>query len=190
MTRPGQKAVRHEPFFASAAADVRRNADLRGRTGFWGRVVTLLGSRGLWALVPYRFGRSLRTRPIPLLQPVLWVAYRIWEQKALLFTSSHLDVDATIGPGLYVDDWENVWVGRGAVIGSDCGICQMACVLPGPGGAAPVIGDRVFLGAAAKVVGGVRIGDGASIAAGAWVAEDVPAGAIVVGNPARPARHQ
>jgi serine O-acetyltransferase len=49
----------------------------------------------------------------------------------------------------------------------------------------PVIGDDVELGAYAQVLGGVRIGDGARIGAMTVVLTDVPAGATVVGNPAR-----
>lgn len=52
--------------------------------------------------------------------------------------------------------------------------------------APPVIGDDVEVGAGALVIGPRRIGDGAVIGAGAVVVDDVPAGAVVVGNPARP----
>jgi acetyltransferase-like isoleucine patch superfamily enzyme len=47
------------------------------------------------------------------------------------------------------------------------------------------IGDDVWLGSGAVVLGGVRIGDGAIVGAGSVVTDDVPAFAIVVGNPAR-----
>ena len=49
----------------------------------------------------------------------------------------------------------------------------------------PVIGDRVFIGAGAKVLGGVKIGDDAVVGANAVVLIDVPAGAHAVGVPAR-----
>ena len=49
----------------------------------------------------------------------------------------------------------------------------------------PSIGDDVFIGAGARVLGGIRIGDGARIGANAVVINDVPAGATAVGVPAR-----
>ena len=49
----------------------------------------------------------------------------------------------------------------------------------------PIIGDDVFIGAGAKILGAVTIGDGARIGANAVVVCDVPAGATAVGVPAR-----
>lgn len=49
----------------------------------------------------------------------------------------------------------------------------------------PVIGNKVFIGVGAIILPGVKIGDGARVAAGALVTRDVPAGATVVGSPAR-----
>lgn len=49
----------------------------------------------------------------------------------------------------------------------------------------PEIGDDVFIGAGARVLGGIVVGDGARIGANAVVIQDVPAGATVVGIPAR-----
>jgi putative colanic acid biosynthesis acetyltransferase WcaB len=57
----------------------------------------------------------------------------------------------------------------------------------GPTGA-PVVGDDVEIGAGVLVIGERRIGDGAILGAGAVVVSDVPAGVVVVGNPARPVR--
>ena len=49
----------------------------------------------------------------------------------------------------------------------------------------PTVGDRVLLGAGAKLIGPIKIGDGARIGAGAVVLIDVPASGTAVGNPAR-----
>jgi serine O-acetyltransferase len=55
---------------------------------------------------------------------------------------------------------------------------------------APTLGDDVFIGAGAKVLGAVVVGDGARIGANAVVVHDVPAGATVVGIPARVIRQR
>ena len=52
----------------------------------------------------------------------------------------------------------------------------------------PTIEQGASIGTGAKVIGPVRIGEGAKVGAGAVVVQDVPAGATVVGVPARPAR--
>lgn len=72
-----------------------------------------------------------------------------------------------------------------ARIGRDCVICQLVTVGGRGDRSLPVIGDRVFIGAGAIVIGDVTVGDDAVIGAGAVVLSDVPSGAMVVGNPAR-----
>ena len=52
----------------------------------------------------------------------------------------------------------------------------------------PTIGDRVFIGTGAKLLGPITIGDDVRIGANAVVIDDVPAGATVVGAPARVVR--
>ena len=48
----------------------------------------------------------------------------------------------------------------------------------------PTIGDRVLLGAGAKIIGNITVGDDARIGANALVVKDVPPGTVVVGSPA------
>ncbi len=97
-----------------------------------------------------------------------------------------LDLSGTpIGPGLFVSHGQgtilsaerigaNLQVHQGVTVGWDY-----------RGERRPVIGDDVFIGAGAKVLGAVTIGDGARIGANAVVVRDVPAGATAVGIPAR-----
>ena len=90
-----------------------------------------------------------------------------------------------IGPGLFVSHGhgtvlsaevigDDLWVHQGVTIGWDY-----------RGDRLPRIGSRVFVGAGAKILGAVTIGDGARIGANAVVLCDVPAGATAVGVPAR-----
>lgn len=74
-----------------------------------------------------------------------------------------------------------------AVIGSDVYIGPQT-IIGGRSGehAVPIIGNGVFVGAGARVLGPVTIGDGATIAAGSVVIQDVLPGQTVAGVPARP----
>jgi serine O-acetyltransferase len=96
-----------------------------------------------------------------------------------------LDLDNTvIGPGLFVSH------GQGTIlsaerIGADLQVHQGVTVgWDYRGERRPVIGDRVFIGAGAKILGPVTVGDGARIGANAVVVCDVPAGATAIGVPA------
>ena len=95
-----------------------------------------------------------------------------------------------IGPGLVLPHGQVIADGA-ARIGRDCVINPWAIIglsasrRYGFDGRGPEIGDGVYIGAGAKLLGPITIGDGARIGANAVVIDDVPAGATVVGAPAR-----
>jgi serine O-acetyltransferase len=91
----------------------------------------------------------------------------------------------SIGPGLHLPHHGTITISNQAQIGSQCGIHQGVTIGERAGGA-PTLGDRVFIGANACLLGPITIGSGASIGAGAVVVHDVDVGQSVVGNPARP----
>jgi serine O-acetyltransferase len=72
-----------------------------------------------------------------------------------------------------------------ARIGDDCMIMQQVTVGMIDEGEVPVIGNRVYIGAGAKIIGKLIVGDGARIGANAVVVNDVPSNATAVGIPAR-----
>lgn len=84
---------------------------------------------------------------------------------------SHLGMGIVINPACIVGD--NVKINQHVTLG---GTGEKGC---------PVIGDNVYIGAGAKVLGGVRVGNFAKIGANAVVLRDVPEGATAVGVPAR-----
>lgn len=92
----------------------------------------------------------------------------------------------SIGPGLYLGHFGGVVISPLAVIGSNCNIAQGVTIGAASRGArkgAPTIGDRVWVGANAVIVGRVTVGDDVLIGPGAYVNFDVPAMSIVIGNP-------
>lgn len=93
-----------------------------------------------------------------------------------------------IGPGLYIGHFGGVVISPHAVLGRNVNIAQGVTIGAASRGArtgAPTLGDRVWVGANAIIVGKVTIGDDALIAPGAYVNFDVPAMSVVLGNPGK-----
>jgi serine O-acetyltransferase len=144
---------------------------------------------GFQALAFYRVRRWLNTRSKarnPLWWPIIImeaVAARCIE----IITGIYIDPDATIGPGLYIPHFGGIVIGERVVIGRNCDIHQGVTI--GVGGRAPrgypVVGDRAYIGAGAKVIGPIEIGDDVAIGANAVVTKSIPDRAVAVGIPAR-----
>lgn len=105
---------------------------------------------------------------------------------AVIMMGAVINIGAVIGKGTMID--MGTVLGGRAMVGERCHI-GAGTVLAGvvePASATPVvIEDEVVIGANAVVIEGVQVGRGAVVAAGAVVIEDVPAGAVVAGSPAR-----
>src|SRR5664279_482691 len=113
---------------------------------------------------------------------------KYWLFRHLLWsaiTGSDIDPNATIGERLMLPHPNGVIVHAGSVIGDDCLIMQQVTIGQLSDIDAPVIGSRVYVGAGAKILGKVTIGDGARIGANAVVLCDVPDNWTAVGIPAR-----
>jgi serine O-acetyltransferase len=96
---------------------------------------------------------------------------------------------ATIGPGFYLSShFGKVVIGQNAVIGANCNIAHgvtLGTTQRGRYKGTPTLGDRVWVGADATIMGKVRIGNDALIGPNTFVNRDVPPGAVVLGNPGK-----
>lgn len=95
---------------------------------------------------------------------------------------------AKIGKRLVIDHGAGVVIGETAEIGDDCILFHgvtLGGVSANPIKRHPTLGNNVMVGAGAKVLGPVRLNDGAKVGANSVVTKDVPANATVVGIPAK-----
>ncbi|MBJ7473208.1 MAG: serine acetyltransferase [Solirubrobacteraceae bacterium] len=155
--------------------------------GFWAadRAVYHPGLAGwyhepaLWAVAVYRFGRFARTRRGPVGMG-LRVAHAGLHLTMRVTLGIEIPATARFGPGLHVFHQSGIVVGRDVVVGARCRLRQGVTIGVGETrGPSPVLGDDVFLGPYAQVLGDVSIGDGAVIGPLAVVTRDVPAGGRV-----------
>ena len=98
--------------------------------------------------------------------------------------------EANIHPSTRLPHPTGIVIHRDAVVEADCLIMQQVTLGQLGENAAPRIGRGVYLGAGARILGPIHVGEGARVGANAVVLRDVPAGATVVGIPARVVRQR
>ncbi len=136
---------------------------------------------GFHALQMHRFSHTLWTLGLR------W-AGRFSSNIARFLTGIEIHPGATIGRRVFIDHGMGVVVGETAEIGDDCTLYHgvtLGGVSWNQGKRHPTLGKGVVVGAGAKILGPFTVGDGAKVGSNSVVVKAVPAGATVVGIPAR-----
>ena len=114
------------------------------------------------------------------------VAARAFGELTRILTGVEIHPGAILGTGLFIDHATGVVIGETAEIGDDVTLYH-GVTLGGSGTDTgkrhPTVGDRVIIGAGAKVLGAIKIGDDSRIGANAVVVKPVPSSSVVVGVP-------
>jgi serine acetyltransferase len=168
-----------EPYTLGLLAQIREDWIAHGRD--WTRP-------GFRAVAVHRFGNwRMRLQP-KILRAPLSVLYRVLYRRIRNVYGIELPYSTRLGRRVIFEHQAGITIHGECVIGDDCIIRQGVTLgnrwLDRPLDA-PRIGNRVNVGAGAKILGRVTIGDHANIGANAVVLSDVPAHATAVGIPAR-----
>lgn len=154
--------------------------DLKTYEGNW-------GAQGFWVMVTYRFGRWRYSIKQRWLRMPFSLMYKILYKLTQVLTGVELPCEVEIGNNFRIDHFGDIIVSGYARFGDNCVIRNGVTVglqrVDEP--IAPRIGDNVDIGAGAKILGNITIGNHVSIGANAVVIEDVPENSLAVGVPAR-----
>ena len=146
----------------------------------WRQKVNVAMRHATWPVIAYRYGHWTLGVRIPVIGQLLRISGLIFRKWTELFTSVHIDVNAKIGPGfvihsVYAINLGKTTIGENFTIATGC-LISHAC---------RGIGDNVYFGPGAKLVGDAKIGSNVVIAANSLVLTDVRSNMMVMGVPAR-----
>lgn len=146
-------------------------------------------TQGFWAVVVYRvFHFAYYSIEIPFVRQLLLALCYIAQKIIEITTGIYLPGRCHIGAGLHISHFGPIILNTTCILGENCNISQGITIgikQSGSNKGVPKIGNRVYIGPNAIVIGGIEIGDDAAIGAGAIVTKSVPPRGVVVGNPAR-----
>ena len=155
-------------------------SDLAAHDGNW-------AAQGFWVLVVYRFGRWRYTIRFAPLRKLMSLVFRILFKIVWIVTGTEMPCEVVIGHNFVIDHSYGIVIHGQARFGDNCRI--RTGVVVGLNRVtetqAPVFGNNVDIGAGAKILGNIRIGNDVLIGANAVVLTDVPDNCIAVGIPAK-----
>lgn len=151
-------------------------------------LILILTTQGLWALIVYRISNSIYNSNTPkIIKKILLVFAVLWQKWIEITTGISISYASQIGSDFYIGHFGGIIINASAIIGSNCNISQGVTIgVSGRGEnrGVPIIGNNVYIGANATVVGKIKIGDNCIIAANSLVSNSVEANTTVMGVPA------
>ena len=167
---------------ATIACDVRAKARWNYQDDGWRASLKALAADGTLAMILYRLMQWSRRRRLAPLE-------MLFNKLNAVCCNCIIGRGAEFGPGFVLIHATGVVI-NGDVRGGARVFVEHQTTIGAERRQAPTLGDDVFIGAGAKIIGSLRVGDGARVGANAVVVRDVPAHTTVVGIPAKVVRRR
>ncbi len=163
----------------AVACDLYRHA---GKVDLWTLVRYLIHSPG------FKFTYVFRKANGHKVYSFRWFLYKLLHRRYFYKYGFQIPLSTKIGRGLYIAHFGNVVIHGEAVLGDNCNLAHGVTIGQANRGSrkgCPTLGNSVWVGTGAVVVGKITIGHNVLIAPNAYVNFDVPSNSLVLGNPAR-----
>ena len=141
-----------------------------------------------WRVPGFRYTFFMRKVATHKINTLSGLCYRVFLKRYGIKYGFQIPAQTKIGKGFCIYHFGNVVINPDALIGKNCTILTSATIGETNRGSrkgSPTLGDRVWLGSGAVVVGKIVIGNNVLIAPNAYVNFDVPSNSLVIGNPAK-----
>jgi len=148
-------------------------------------IISTMLAPGVRAMVIFRFGQWIDKQNILIKAPLAPI-YFFLNQRVKWKFGIQIPKSAQIGEGFYIGHYGGINIAADAKIGKNVNISQLVTIGESGQGdkwGAPTIGDGTFIGAGAKVIGKITVGNNVKIGANAVIYKDIPDNAIVVSYP-------
>lgn len=156
--------------------------------------IASLANYGFLCLLVYRFGIYANKIEIPVVGFIAKIIYSLLKYFSVILFGIEISINCSIGPGMYIGHsgcivieghcGKNCSIGQGVTLGSLGGGESKGSQLPRHQ-LIPTLGDNVYIGSGAKLLGPIHIGDNVKIGANAVVLTDIPDDMTAVGIPAK-----
>lgn len=156
---------------------------------YGGNFITIVFfTQGFWAVFQYRIANFCYTKItfFPL-NWVIKVIMLLWQKNIEILTGISIPASVKIGHSFYIGHFGGIVINANTIIGDNCNISQGVTFgvsgLKGKRGT-PVLGNNIYIGANAVIVGKIKIGDNALLGANSLINSDVSNNSVMVGVPA------
>ncbi|MBU2525753.1 MAG: serine acetyltransferase [Bacteroidetes bacterium] len=152
-------------------------------------LILFLTQQGVWSIFVYRINNNIYNSKLPSYIKRIALLIGVFFQKAIeIITGISIPYTAQIGEGLYIGHFGNIIINANSKIGNNCNISQGVTI--GVSGrkdqrGVPIIGNNVYIGANAVIVGKIIIGDNCVVGANSLVVDDFENDVTILGVPAK-----